>query len=617
MADPEKIGKYRIVERIGRGGMGTIFKAHDPVLNRLVALKVISTDVELTEDVRHRFFREAQACARLSHPNIITVYDIGEDDGRMFIVMELLEGTELRRLIADHAPLALEDKLSIMSQVCDGLHYAHQRGIVHRDIKPSNIMRLPSGQVKILDFGIAQMESFHETLTRTGLIMGTLRYMAPEQVRGRADHRADIFSVGAVLYEFLGSRPPFRARDALHLLEQLRTEDPTPLHVVDPTIPSELSGIASRAMQKDPAARTSDLAQMRAQIEQVQRALAEEARHVQARIRTQREQLQRLEAAVARQVGSSTGEVDSVADDPRHLAGLQALEADLLARSQAAKDMLARATALAPAFERATELLEGGQLSDAIVELEVVVAEMPEHARAAAALASARARAVEDGRRQLAVRLMQEARAALAASRYTLCLDLLEQVAAIPPPAEALPEISALRDTAEAAVAVQNAAAPGAREQPEGPSAQAAGPARAARPRVRMQEKDDHAAVAEVPARPVHAGPIRTGRAFPVDEMPARARGGRWIFSVSVALGGLVAIVLFLSYSRSPHVGAPPPAPPRSSRPPPRRRPPPRQQVAPTLALEDRRSRPARSHPDGTGQRQSAPPRPGSQRPPR
>src|SRR5919201_6160269 len=130
----EKIGKYQVLERIGRGGMGMIFKAHDPVLDRAVALKVISPEVEVTDELSARFFREAQACARLSHPNIITIYDMGEHDGRLFIVMELLDGEELRGLIAHRKPLALEDKLSVMLQVCDGLHYAHQRGIVHRDI---------------------------------------------------------------------------------------------------------------------------------------------------------------------------------------------------------------------------------------------------------------------------------------------------------------------------------------------------------------------------------------------------------------------------------------------------------------------------------------------------
>ena len=163
------IGKYRILERIGRGGMGIIYKAHDPVLDRLVALKVISPEVEVTDELRTRFFREAQACAKLNHPNIVTVYDMGEHDGRLFIVMELLEGQELRRLVAPGAPLTLEDKLSVMVQACAGLHYAHQKGIVHRDIKPGNLFLLPNGQVKILDFGIAHMAAT-DGLTRTGLI---------------------------------------------------------------------------------------------------------------------------------------------------------------------------------------------------------------------------------------------------------------------------------------------------------------------------------------------------------------------------------------------------------------------------------------------------------------
>src|SRR5262245_14729436 len=222
---PEKIGKYHILERVGRGGMGMIYKAHDPMLDRLVALKVISSEIEVTDELRARFYREAQACARLSHPNIVTVYDMGEDAGRLFIVMEFLEGEELRQSINQRKSMALEDKLSVMLQVCDGLHYAHLKGIVHRDVKPGNVFVLRSGQVKILDFGIAQIANTDRGLTRTGLIMGTLRYIAPEQVRGRADHRSDIFSVGAVFYELLSFRPPFTGEDPMRLLEQLRAED--------------------------------------------------------------------------------------------------------------------------------------------------------------------------------------------------------------------------------------------------------------------------------------------------------------------------------------------------------------------------------------------------------
>src|SRR5215470_16283921 len=236
----QKIGKYRILERIGRGGMGSVYKAHDPILDRLVALKVVSAESDHTDELRARFFREAQACAKLSHPNVVTIHDLGEADGNLFIVMELLEGDELRQLIARRAITHLEDKLPLMIQICEGLEYAHEKGIVHRDVKPGNIFVLRSGQVKILDFGIAQMDTTEGGLTRTGLIMGTLRYIAPEQVRGRANARSDIYSVGALCYELLGYRPPFAGDDPIHLLEQLRSEDPTPLTRLDPSLPHEV-----------------------------------------------------------------------------------------------------------------------------------------------------------------------------------------------------------------------------------------------------------------------------------------------------------------------------------------------------------------------------------------
>src|SRR5262245_1629641 len=274
---PERIGKYRIVERIGHGGMGMIFKAHDPVLDRLVALKVISTDAEITDELRARFFREAQACAQLSHPNIVTIYAMGDEEGQLFIVMELPEGEELKRLISDKRPLALEDKLSIMIQVCEGLDYAHRKGIVHRDIKPSNIFLLRNGRVKILDFGIARLANAETGLTRAGLIMGSLRYISPEQVRGGADHRSDLFSVGAVFYELLTMRPAFGGEDPLQVLAQLQTEDPPAPDRLDPAIPPALSALVMRAMRKAPAERFPDLGDMRSQLEAVERQMAEEA----------------------------------------------------------------------------------------------------------------------------------------------------------------------------------------------------------------------------------------------------------------------------------------------------------------------------------------------------
>jgi serine/threonine-protein kinase len=273
---PETIGKYRIVEPIGRGGMGMIFKARDPILDRLVALKVISPEVEITDELRTRFFREAKACAKLNHPNIVTVHDMGEDAGRLFIVMELLQGDELRQIIKAGTPLTLEDKLWLIRQVCRGLHYAHQQGVIHRDMKPANIFVLRSGQAKILDFGIARFTTTDPGLTRTGLIMGTLRYISPEQVRGHADHRSDMFSVGAVLYELLTSRPPFLGDHPMQILEQLRSEDPPPPRDIDPTIPAELDAVVRRAMRKDPAERYRDLQEMGAALDRVQAAVGEQ-----------------------------------------------------------------------------------------------------------------------------------------------------------------------------------------------------------------------------------------------------------------------------------------------------------------------------------------------------
>jgi serine/threonine-protein kinase len=278
----EKIGRYEDLKVIGRGGMGMIYRARDPVLDRSVALKVISS-FEVTADLRARFYREARACARLrDHPNIVTIHDMGEDDGRLFIVMELLEGEELQKIIARHAPLTLAEKLAIVRQICDGLYHAHQKGIVHRDIKPANIFLLPSGQVKILDFGIAQIAAAttHGDLTRTGMMMGSPRYMAPEQVRGQADPRSDIFSVGAVAYELFSGRPPFTGENPLQILDQLRTVTPSRLSELDPTLPPELSTIVERALQKEPEQRFADLGEMGRELAAVQRGLGERSTRV-------------------------------------------------------------------------------------------------------------------------------------------------------------------------------------------------------------------------------------------------------------------------------------------------------------------------------------------------
>jgi Protein kinase domain len=457
---PEKIGKYRILERIGRGGMGTVLKAHDPVLDRVVALKVISSDVEITDELRARFFREAQACARLSHPNIITVYDLADVDGHLFIVMEFLEGEELKQVIAQRRPLLLEDKLSLMAQVCDGLHYAHQHGIVHRDVKPGNIFVLRDGHVKILDFGIARIASAEAGLTRTGLIMGTLRYMAPEQARGHSDHRADIFSAGTVFYELLAYRPAFAGADPMEILEQLRTQDPPSLVDVDPTMPPVLATLIARALRKDPAERFSELGQMRRELEMLRRRMTDDADRLRDGLRARLRQVRELETRAEQIGGAFDDDTMPVVEGAAGLVPLQMIERQIARRAERVQGLLARADALEAAASRGLELLAAGDHQAAVEALESVVTELPRHPGAVEGLERARQRLEEDRRRrELMAQLLGQARSAHEQGSFAACLDTLRQLAESMPVAAMEPEVEALRQAAETALAAHEAEA--------------------------------------------------------------------------------------------------------------------------------------------------------------
>ncbi len=391
---PEHIGKYRIVERIGRGGMGTVYKAHDPVLDRMVALKVISSEGDVTEELKARFYREAQACAKLNHPNIVVVHDLGEDSGQLFIVMEFLDGQELKYLI-ERQRLSLEEKLSLMVQVCDGFHFAHQKGIIHRDIKPGNIFVLRNGQVKILDFGIARIAAGTDPgLTRTGLIMGTLRYMSPEQARGRVDHRSDIFSIGAVFYELLGGRPVFDSPDPMEILEKIRSEQPVPLVELDSTIPPGLASLVERAIRKDPAQRFPDLGQMRAQLEGVRRGFTNEGDRLQEQVGEQFDRLRELRATLERLLGRSLDdETTPLLPDSAGLDELRTLSEALAGRIEDVEARVFQAEALESHIARGQELLRAGDPSAAAEEFERVLQEAPEHVRAQEGLRQARSTA--------------------------------------------------------------------------------------------------------------------------------------------------------------------------------------------------------------------------------
>jgi serine/threonine protein kinase len=270
---PPRIGRYEILDRLGKGGMGVLYLARDPLLRRTLAIKVLAVD---DDDLRERFAREARSAASLNHVNIVTIFDVGEDAGAPFLAMEYLDGETMAELIRRKAPVTLQRRLQLLLELCAGLGYAHRLGIVHRDIKPANLMITGAGTLKILDFGLARLT--HDTaagLTQSGALLGTPNYMSPEQVEGRPiDHRSDIFSVGLVLYELLTYRKAYTG-DGLHvILHKITHERPQPLRTLDPSIDPALELIVENAIAREPDQRYQSLEQMADDAAAFLRALA-------------------------------------------------------------------------------------------------------------------------------------------------------------------------------------------------------------------------------------------------------------------------------------------------------------------------------------------------------
>ena len=269
---PKTIGKYEIIEMVGRGGMGVLYRARDPMLERDVALKMMLVDFTLDQSARERFQREAKAVARLQHRNVVTIHELGEHDGAPYIVMEFLSGNDLENLLVGSKPLTLAEKLDVAIQLCEGLGYAHEQGIVHRDIKPSNVRVLEDGTVKILDFGIAKFAV--STVTQSGTIMGTASYMSPEQIMGQpVDGRADLFSAGVLLFELLAGKKPFQGEQATAVVYQIMHVEPPAVRSVVPDLPEALDDIVSRALQKNADDRYSRASEMASDLQMVKMML--------------------------------------------------------------------------------------------------------------------------------------------------------------------------------------------------------------------------------------------------------------------------------------------------------------------------------------------------------
>lgn len=283
LATGATLAHYRLLEKLGQGGQATAFKAADLRLGRPVVIKVLRPELAVTEAARKRFEREACLCSVLEHPNISALYDIGEDDGVLYLVMQYVEGITLERFMAGR-PLGIPSALSLAIQVADALAVAHVHGIVHRDVKPSNVIVTPDGQAKVLDFGLAKMIGGDGAQvvapggpsdTQVGVPFGTLGYGSPEQASGASvDHRTDIFSLGVVIYEMVTGRRPFKGKHAIDVLHAVVHDSPIPASALNPRVTPALQALLDRALAKEPTDRFPSMAAMRDELRAVQRRLA-------------------------------------------------------------------------------------------------------------------------------------------------------------------------------------------------------------------------------------------------------------------------------------------------------------------------------------------------------
>jgi serine/threonine-protein kinase len=256
------IGRYRIEALLGTGAMGEVYRAHDPAIDRLVAIKVVRPELVAGsggEQLLERFRREARAAGRRFHPNIVAIWDFGDDNGMPFLVMELVEGQSLDQLIKSSGLLTQDRSVTIITQVLSALGFAHANGIVHRDIKPSNVMVLPGDQVKVADFGIARLEASEFTIV--GDLLGTPAYMAPEQLSGGPiDHRTDLFAAGVILFEMLTGVKPFRGKSITEIISFMEKRGPEDIRTLNPAVPEAMKHVIGKSVAFDPAQRYADAA---------------------------------------------------------------------------------------------------------------------------------------------------------------------------------------------------------------------------------------------------------------------------------------------------------------------------------------------------------------------
>lgn len=405
-AQPSQIGKYQVLERVGQGAMGIVYKARDPMMRRLVGIKTISSDIASDKDLHDRFYREAISAGTLSHKNIITIYELGEEGGHPFIAMEFLVGEDLKSKLDRSAKLTLEQRLQWMIEMCEGLAHAHEKDIIHRDIKPGNVFITREGEVKILDFGLARLMS--SVATKTGSVMGTPSYMSPEQVRGeKVDHRSDLFSAGATFYELLAFKKPFTGESIHGVFFQILEKMPPPLSEVNPWIPKELEAVVTRAIAKDVGERYESAAEILADLRRIESSLPEK------RNRLRREALAAIgevEPLLARyrmlldREGISAAEAEqetlvlspdllnvdpsgapTVTEElPADYVGLATTISRALDQKERLRNEIDKLETAGRLMKEAADLVDGKDAAAALERADAVLRDVPEHPRASA-----------------------------------------------------------------------------------------------------------------------------------------------------------------------------------------------------------------------------------------
>ena len=480
-----KIGKYEILETLGRGGMGVVYRAMDPRIGRMVAIKMMTAEVAADPDYLNRFYREAQSTGILQHPNIVVVHDLGDQDGVPYLVMEYLEGEALDKILARRRELSLPEKLGILIAVLNGLHYAHQRGVVHRDIKPANIMVLRDGGVKIVDFGIARLGNMQ--LTKTGNVVGTINYMSPEQINGIVvDGRSDVFSAGVVLFELLTLTLPFEGSDTTTTLMKILHEPPPPLKNFIVT-PPELENVLRQALAKNRDERFQSAADFAFELTRIQEGLnremvndylesakrwmerddfgkAKELLQQVLKVDTQQreacELMNRVQAEMqrrqrAQQLGQLRADAEDAMNSSRFDDALAIAEQALTvgpdpywsALRDRAAEAVGRKNKFDAALKRAHTAYSNGDLELATRELEEAVKADPANEQVKALQAGLAKKVEERNRQQHVADALDVARKEVAARRFNPALEALKRAEATDPNNV---EIQALRKMAVA-----------------------------------------------------------------------------------------------------------------------------------------------------------------------